>query len=141
MNWQSKRFEIFIGAINMTQYLTPEQVLFIHSRLITETGGEHGVRDLGMLLSALGRPQATFEEKDLFSKTAALMESLVQNHPFIDGNKRTAITTAAQFLRINGYRLMVANEEMVRFTLACAQSQLELDVIADWFRQFCISMG
>ena len=123
----------------MTQYLTPEQVLFLHSRLIAETGGEHGVRDLGMLLSALGRPQATFEGKDLypdlFSKTAALMDSLVRNHPFVDGNKRTAITAAAVFLRMNGYQLIVENEEMVRFTLACAQSHLALVEITDWFQK------
>ncbi|HEX2980846.1 MAG TPA: type II toxin-antitoxin system death-on-curing family toxin [Anaerolineaceae bacterium] len=124
----------------MTQYLTPEQVLFLHSRLVTETGGGHGVRDLGMLLSALGRPQATFEQKDLypdlFSKTAALMDSLVRNHPFVDGNKRIAIAAAALFLRINAYRLVVDDHEMVRFTLACAQARHSLVEIADWFRQF-----
>lgn len=128
----------------MPQYLTPEQVLFLHSRLIAETGGEHGVRDLGMLLSALGRNQATFEEKDLypdlFLKTAALMDSLVRNHPFVDGNKRTAITSAALFLRMNGYRLVVENPVMVQFTLACAQSQLSLDEISDWFRLYSKAM-
>ena len=124
----------------MTQYLTAEQILFLHSRLIAETGGGHGIRDLGMLLSALGRPQATFDEKelypDLFSKAAALMDSLVRNHPFVDGNKRTAITAAALFLRFNGYQLVVENTEMVRFTLACAQSQRSLDEITNWFRQY-----
>jgi death on curing protein len=124
----------------MTQFLTPEQVLFLHSRLMTETGGAHGVRELGMLLSALGRPQSTFEGHDLspslFMKTAALMDSLVRNYPFVDGNKRTAITSAAIFLRMNGCRLEVANGEMVRFTLACAQSQLSVDEIADWFGQW-----
>ncbi len=128
-----------------THYLTPEQILFLHSRLISETGGGHGVRDLGMLLSALGRPQVNFEEKDLypdlFSKTTALMDSLVRNHPFVDGNKRTAITAAALFLRGNGYRLVVENEEMVQFTLACAQSQLSLDEITDWFKQYSTSVG
>lgn len=127
----------------MPQYLTPEQILFLHSRIIVETGGGHGVRDLGMLLSASGRPQASFEEADLytdlFTKTAALMDSLVRNHPFIDGNKRTAILSAAMFLRINGYRLVVPNDEMVRFTLACAQSQLTLQQIADWFEKFSVS--
>lgn len=126
----------------MTRYLTPEQVLFLHSRLIAETGGGHGLRDLGMLLSALGRPQGTFDGKDLypdlFSKAAALIDSLVRNHPFVDGNKRTAITSAALYLRMNGYRLKVENEEMVRFTLACAQSQLSLDEIMDWFKQYSI---
>lgn len=119
--------------------MTPEQVLFLHSRLVAETGGEHGIRDLGMLLSALGRPQATFEEKDLypdlFAKAAALMDSLVRNHPFVDGNKRTAITSTGIFLRMNGFRLVVSNDEMVRFTLACAQSQLTLTKISDWLRK------
>ena len=129
----------------MTQYLTPEQVLFLHSRLIAETGGGQGIRDLGMLLSALGRPQATFDKKDLypdlFSKAAALMDSLVRNHPFVDGNKRTAITATGLFLRFNGYRLVVENAEMVRFTLACAQSQRSLDEIIDWFRQHSTNAG
>ena len=121
----------------MIQYLTPEQVLFIHSRLIAETGGAHAIRELGMLLSALGRPQASFEGQDLypdlFSKAAALMDSLVRNHPFVDGNKRTAITSAGIFLRINGYRMIVENEELVRFSLACAQAQLSLDAMTEWF--------
>lgn len=94
-----------------------------------------------MLLSALGRPRATFEGKDLyldsFSKAAALMDSLVRNHPFVDGNKRTAIAATALFLRINGFQLVVENSEMVRFTLACAQSHISLDEISDWFKRYC----
>ncbi len=122
----------------MTAYLTPEQVLFLHSRVIIETGGAHGVRDLGMLLSALARPQATFDDKehypDLFAKSAALMDSLVRNHPFMDGNNRTAIAAAGIFLLLNHHQLIVENEEMVRFTMACAQSQLPLDEMAAWFK-------
>ena len=125
----------------MEYYLTPEQVLFLHSRLISVIGGGHGVRDVGMLLSALGRPQATFDGKDLYPdimmKAAALMDSLVRNHPFIDGNKRTAITASAMFLRMNGYHLNVENIELVNFTLACAQSQLSLAEMAEWLRKFC----
>jgi death-on-curing protein len=122
----------------VTLYLTPEQVLFIHSRLIQETGGAHGVRDLPMLLSAMGRPQATFEGKDLypdvFSKAAALMDSLVRNHPFVDGNKRAAITSAVIYLYLNGYTLVVEPADMVRFTLACAQSQLRFEEITFWMK-------
>jgi len=125
------------------QYLTPEQVLFIHSRLIIMTGGEYGVRDLSMLLSALGRPQASFDDHDLypdlFSKAAALMDSLIRNHPFMDGNKRSAITATGLFLAINGYTLNVKDEEMVRFTLACAQSQAALDEIQEWLKLHCES--
>lgn len=128
----------------MIRYLLPEQVLFLHNRLILSTGGSHGVRDLSMLLSALGRPQASFEGKDLysdlFSKAASLLDSLIRDHPFMDGNKRTAITAAALFMQLNGYSLMVANDEMVRFTLACAQSRVTLEEITAWFRRFCVDI-
>jgi death-on-curing protein len=121
-------------------YLTPEQVLFLHSRLIEETGGAHGVRDLAMLLSALGRPQATFDGNefyaDIFYKGAALMDSLICNYPFVDGNKRTAIAAVGLFLHLNGYSLRVKNEEMVRFTLTCTQSQSTLEEISLWLRKF-----
>lgn len=116
----------------MIQYFTPEQVCFLHRCLIAETGGEHGLRDLGILLSALGRPQPTFERR---ISTGSPFEGSSadgftgSNHPFVDGNKRTAITATALFLRRTGYRLVVENDEMVRFTLACAQSQLSLDEI------------
>lgn len=125
----------------MIRFLTPEQVLFIHNRLIILTGGEHGVRDLSMLLSALGRPQTTFDGfdlyPDLFSNAAALLDSLIRNHPFIDGNKRSAITVTGLFLSLNGYTLNVAEEEMVRFALACAQSQFKLNEIQEWLKQYC----
>jgi len=123
----------------MTAYLTAEQVLFLHSRLLQDTGGAHGVRDLGMLLSALGRPQASFEAQDLypdiFAKAAALMDSLIRNHPFLDGNKRTAVAAAGLLLRHNGHRLVVDNEEMVAFTMACAQSLVPFDDQVEWFRK------
>jgi death on curing protein len=125
----------------VTLYLTPEQVLFLHSRLIQETGGSHGVLDLSMLLSALGRPQASFEGielyTDVFAKAAALMDSLIRNHPFVDGNKRTAIAAAGIFLRHNGYQLTVENSEMVTFTLDCARSNIPLEQIADWLKRYC----
>ena len=128
----------------MIRYLLPEQVLFIHSRLIQSTGGAHGILDLSMLLSALGRPQATFDGNDLygdlFSKATSLMDSLIRDHPFVDGNKRTAIAAAALFMQLNGYSLVVANEEMARFTLACAQSKVTLEEISAWMRQFCVGL-
>lgn len=128
----------------MIRYLLPEQVLFIHSRLIQSTGGSHGIRDLSMLLSSLGRPQATFDGNDLyddlFSKAASLLDSLIRNHPFMDGNKRTAITAAALFMKLNGFSLVVSNAEMARFTLACAQSKVTLEEISAWMRQFCVKV-
>jgi death on curing protein len=122
----------------MTAYLTAEQVLFIHARLIEETGGMHGVRDLGLILSAIARPQATFDEQDLyrnlFLKAAALLESLVGNHAFVDGNKRTAITSTGLFLRINGCRLTADNQQLETFTLQCAQRLVSLEQMALWLK-------
>ena len=122
----------------MTNYLTAEQVLFIHARLIVETGGSHGLRDLGLLLSAVERPQATFEGvelyPDLFSKAAALLESLVGNQPFDDGNKRTAIASAGLFLRINQYRLTANHQQLADFTMQCARRLISLEKMADWLK-------
>jgi death-on-curing protein len=122
----------------MAVYLTAEQVLFIHARLIAETGGMHGVRDLGLLLSAIARPQATFDEQDLypnlFLKAGALLESLVGNHAFVDGNKRTAITSTGLFLRINGYRLTADNQQLEAFMLQCAQRFISLEQMAMWLK-------
>jgi death-on-curing protein len=118
--------------------LSAEQILFIHARLIEETGGGHGVRDLGLLLSAVGRPQASFEGQelypDLFSKAAALMESLIRNHPFVDGNKRTGVTAAGLFLRRNGCRLTATNADLVAITIKIAQSQRDVAELSNWLR-------
>lgn len=120
------------------KYLTAEQVLFIHARLISETGGAHGVRDLDLLLSAVARPQATFDGldlyPDLFLKAAALLESLIGNHPFVDGNKRTAITSTGLFLKVNRYRLIADNQQLEAFTLQCAQRLIPLEQMALWLK-------
>ena len=119
-------------------YLTPEQVLFILSRLVTETGGSHGLRDLALLESAVARPRATFDSNelypDLFTKAAALMDSLINNHPFLDGNKRTGITATGLFLRINGWVLTASSEELVACTMRVAVEGLEIDELANWLR-------
>lgn len=117
-------------------YLTSVQVLFLHSRLIAETGGGSGVRDLGLLEAAVARPQATFAGAELYptlcAKAAALMYSLISNHPFVDGNKRVGIAAAALFLQRNGRQLVASNQEVERFTLRVAQGQLSVDEIAAW---------
>jgi len=125
------------------RYLTPEQVLFIHARLITETGGEHSIRDLGMLESAVSRPQAVFDGNELYldvhQKAAALLESLVNNHPFIDGNKRTGITSAAMFLKINNYSLTVSIQDLESFVLSIASGEQTFDSITEWLKSHSIS--
>jgi death-on-curing protein len=119
-------------------YLTVEQVLFLHARLIEETGGSHGVRDVALLESAVARPQATFDGvglyPDLFYKAAVLMDSLIRNHPFIDGNKRTGIAASALFLRQNGRYLTAANPELEAFTLYVTESRPDVSEIAAWLK-------
>lgn len=117
-------------------FLTPEQILFLHARLISETGGSQGIRDLGLLVSAVGHPQATFEGSelypDIFTKAAALMHSLIQNHPFVDRNKRTGIAAASIFLQVNRLRLTATNQDVETFTLSVARGEQDVPVIAFW---------
>lgn len=118
--------------------LTPQQLLFIHYRLIETTGGSHGVRDLGALQAAASRPLATFGGEDLypdpFAKAAALMESLIRNHPFVDGNKRTAITAAGILLRRSGHLLETSQTELFRFTMAMATGRATFEDALPWLR-------
>lgn len=126
-------------------YLTPQQILFMHARLVEETGGLHGVREIGMLESAAARPRATFSQQelypDLFAKAAALMESLAKNHPFLDGNKRTAITAAGIFLQINGFRLEASSPELERFTLDVVNGKIDFSGIAAWLQEHVVRAG
>lgn len=92
------------------KFLTLEEVLEIHETLIFEFGGPPGVRDLGLLESALFRPRTGYYD-DLIEMAAALFESLLMNHPFVDGNKRVAFFAVDIFLRINGYYISVDNDD------------------------------
>jgi len=123
----------------VTVHLTAEQVLFIHYRLVGETGGEHGVRDLGLLKSAVARPRATFDRQelypDIFEKAAAPMESLINNHPFVDGNKRTGIACAVLFLQQNGVSFSAKNADLEKFTLRVASSKVGRSDITEWLKK------
>jgi death-on-curing protein len=88
----------------VTQYVTIADALFFHQQLIERYGGAPGVRDAGALESALHRPQTGYYDTHIH-EAAALLESLVQNHPFVDGNKRVAFAVVDVFLRINGYSI------------------------------------
>ncbi len=117
-------------------YLTVEQVLFLHMRLIQETGGSHGIRDLRLLQSAVVRPQATFDAKDLYPdvhlKAAALMHSIIENHAMVDGNKRLGVASAGIFLQRNGWRLTANNAELEAFTLRVARGGVDVEEVAAW---------
>lgn len=120
------------------EYLTPAEVLLLHARLIQRTGGSGGVRDMGLIESALGPPRAAFDQSDLYPglwrKAAALTHSLVKDHPFVDGNKRTGLAATAIFLELNGYSLMAGNQEVLVFTRQVAVGAMELTPMAAWLQ-------
>ena len=129
----------------MTVFLSSQQVLFIHDRLIIETGGEHGLLELRSLESAIARPMATFGGEELYDslydKAAALMHSLVFNHPTLDGNKRVAVTAAALFLFRNAIQLVANNQELERFTMWVVDQRPSVDQLSDWFRTNSAPVG
>lgn len=123
----------------MTLHLiTLEQALFAHDTIVSETGGSQGIRDIGLLDSALNRPSYTFGGvylyETIFEKAAALVHSLLLNHPFVDGNKRTSTFLTYRFLLINNYKMDVANKELVKFALDIESKKLNLEKIAKWLK-------
>lgn len=123
----------------MTLYLSPEQLVAAHLALVERFGGSPGLRDRGALEAAAGRPAATFGGEDLYpdicAKAAALMHSVVMNHPFVDGNKRVGALAAEAFLEINNYSLLAADDDFEEVTMATARGELDAERLAIWFRQ------
>jgi len=103
------------------QYLSVDEVIAIHERLIDAFGGAAGARDLGLLESALFRPRTGYYS-DIAGMATALFESLLMNHPFVDGNKRVAFFAADVFLRLNGWKLEVDPEEAHNFLIGLLDS-------------------
>jgi death-on-curing protein len=122
----------------MTDYLTMADVLAMHVDLIERYGGSHGVRDAGLLESALFRPQTGYYA-DLIEEAAALWESISQNHPFIDGNKRTAFAATYTFLAINRARLTADDRRTQVFVLALYErNQFTFDKLVPWLRKHVV---
>lgn len=123
----------------MAKYLSLAEVLRIHSNMIRHFGGSHGVRDLGLVESALARPRSGFGDfeayPDVFMKAAVLAHSLLKNHPFIDGNKRTALTSCALFLKRNGYKLTLNRKEGLAFAFDIENNSLDEESIAAWLEK------
>jgi len=119
----------------VTDYLTAVEILAIHDDQIDRFGGARGLRDPGQLDAALFRPQTGYYD-DVIAEAAALWESLSQNHPFIDGNKRTAFAAMYVFLAINGYRLTTEPEPTWRFLIDLYETgRFEFDTLDPWLRQ------
>jgi death-on-curing protein len=112
-------------------------VLAAHDRQLAEHGGPQGLRNVGGLESALARAPnlAAYGEPDAAALAAAYAAGIARNHPFVDGNKRTAWIAARLFLRINGIRLSYDHEDATRVMLALAAGEISEDELAEWFRE------
>jgi death-on-curing protein len=118
----------------VTDYLTMVEVLAMHTDQIQRYGGSEGVRDHGLLESALYRPQTGYYA-DLIEEAGALWESLSQNHPFIDGNKRTAFAAMYTFLAINGVRLTAGAPETIVFVSSLYEGgHFSFEMLVPWLR-------
>lgn len=121
------------------KYLTVKDVLLLHNMAIDASGGSHGLRDLGLLESAIARPQSSFGGKDLyptiFLKAGALIHSLLRNHAFVDGNKRSSMFSAMTFLELNGYKFEAGQKEVVNYALKIENDKLSVEEIAKWLKE------
>jgi death-on-curing protein len=119
--------------------LSAAQILALHLSLLRAFGGRRGLRDRGALEASLARPFATFDGEDLYpdvaAKAAALMHSLVSNHPFVDGNKRVGAAAAELFLEVNSWSLHAEDDDLEEVTLAVARGEIAAEALAIWLRQ------
>jgi death on curing protein len=122
----------------LIEFLEMSDVLESHLEQLAAYGGASGIRDLDLLDSALAQPQASFGGQylhaDLDEMAAAYLFHIVQNHPFVDGNKRVGLEAALTFLAINGVEIEATDDELVNMVLATAQGNLEKPAIAVFFR-------
>lgn len=126
------------------RYLTVGEVIEIYSRVMTQSGGSVGILDLGALESAVAQPRMTFNRKELyptiFEKASALGFSLIQNHPFVDGNKRTGHAAMETFLMLNGYEISASVDEQVDIILGVASGKIDRNAFTDWLRNHIVEL-
>lgn len=120
-------------------FLKIEEVITIHQKMLDIGGGMAGIRDIELLHSAIERPKASFSGEYLYPTTllkgASLLESLTKNHPFIDGNKRTAFFSTLRFYNQNGVKFDFSRNDLVNLMVNVASDKYELREIANWFEE------
>ena len=120
------------------RYLTLNEVLELHHQLIEQYGGSKGIRDLGALESVLAQPRMTFGGEDLYptviEKAAAIGFSLIKNHPFVDGNKRTGHAAMETFLVLNGHEIEATIDEQEKVILQVASGDLDRKAFTNWLQ-------
>ncbi len=121
------------------KYLSEAELIAVNEEMVSKYGGLHGVRDLNLVRLAIGRPQMSAGLIDayptVFKKAAAMFHSIINNHPFFDGNKRTSLFSAVLFLEYNGFQVIFSRKEGVKFTLAAHNKDWKVEDIADWFKK------
>jgi death-on-curing protein len=125
------------------RWVSHRAALTAHAEQIAEHGGGAGIRDMGVFESAMARPQQleAYGEPDAAALAAAYAFSLARNHPFVDGNKRTANVVSLLFLLKNGWRVQADDADMTVAFIALAAGELSEDELADWFRQRVVAVG
>ena len=122
--------------MTVPEALSIRWIMTVHVRLVREFGGSLGVREVGLVDSARLRPLASFGGelvyKTPFTRAGVLWLGLIQNHGFVDGNKRTATATMARWLVVEGYRLRSGRDELVEMAVAIAEKRVEVEQVADW---------
>jgi death-on-curing protein len=121
------------------RYLTLEEILSLHTKVITQSGGSLGLRDRGALESAVAQPEMSIGGEDLYptiaEKAAALGHSLIQNHCFVDGNKRVGHAAMEVFLVFNGYEIEASIDEQEQAVLLVARGQMDRVALSEWLKQ------
>ncbi|HKQ74371.1 MAG TPA: type II toxin-antitoxin system death-on-curing family toxin [Blastocatellia bacterium] len=126
------------------RYLTIKRALYLHQLVIERSGGSHGLRDSGALESAVAQPRMTFDQMDLYptlgAKAASLGYSIIQNHPFIDGNKRVGHAAMEAMLGLNGYEIAAPVDEQEQVILEVASGQRSREELTEWLEAHLVPM-
>ncbi len=129
---------------SVIHYLSEAEIIAINEEMVAKFGGLHGVRDLHMLSSAVGRPQMSvgFQDayKTIFDKAAAMFNSIINNHPFLDGNKRTSLLSAVVFIEHNGWTVQFRRKEAVKFTRKAHNQDYTVEQISQWLRDHSVKI-
>jgi len=127
------------------RYLTVGEVLELYSRVMEQSGGSVGILDLGALESAVAQPRMTFNGEELYltivEKASALGFSLIQNHPFVDGNKRAGHAAIESFLMYNDHEIAASTDEQVEIVLGVASGKIDRIAFTDWLREHIVELS
>ena len=130
---------------DIVHFLSEAEVIAINEEMVAKYGGLHGVRDLHMLRSAVGRPQMSvaFQDayKSIFDKAAALFHSIINNHPFLDGNKRTSLFSAVLLLEYNRWSVEFKRKEAVKFTRRVHNQDYTVEQISKWLKEHSVKIS